>query len=120
MALRLDIVAVIVPSSATVSLSTKLSGILEKGYRVTYICPAHIEPLGGPATTSQYVPAGNPLDSFAFQVESSLLIATKPDVPRANAICCDDGETQLVSALEEAAETLFRKPVMPTTAGQRC
>ena len=38
-------------------------------------------------------------------------------VPRANAICWDDGETQPTSA---ALPTLFRNPTMPAIAGQRC
>lgn len=37
--------------------------------------------------TSQYEPAGKPLENVAVQEESALLIATKPAVPRANAIC---------------------------------
>jgi len=38
-------------------------------------------------------------------------------IPRAKAICSDDGETQRVSA---PLPTLFRNPTMPAIAGQRC
>jgi hypothetical protein len=38
-------------------------------------------------------------------------------VPRAKAICWDDGATQPVSG---ASPTLFRNPTMPAMAGQRC
>jgi hypothetical protein len=38
-------------------------------------------------------------------------------VPRAKAICWDDGATHSVSG---ASPTLFRNPTMPAMAGQRC
>lgn len=43
--------------------------------------PAHAPLEAGPATTSQYVPAGREVLNVAVQGESSLLIATNPVDP---------------------------------------
>ena len=125
MALYDEMLALNVPSEATVYLQTHHTSASTtlpstcKG-KQTYEFPAQELPLGGPATTSQYVPAGSPLWNVVLQVEPSLLIATKATLPREKAICCEEGETQFAIAGEDAACTVLRKPTMPTTAGQRC
>jgi hypothetical protein len=82
---------------------------------------------------------GKPVENVVFHALSALLMATKPTepvhtllrefslyqgrlalvyiIPRAKAICWDDGEVQRVSW---ALHTLFRNPTMPAIAGQRC
>ena len=87
--------------------------------------------------TLQYEPMGKPVENVALHALSALLMATKPRepactplcelflyqgrkayiIPRAKAICWDNGETQPISG---ALPTLFRNPTMPAIAGQRC
>lgn len=95
----------------------KLHGVSPKpcaSATATHAAPAHAPSTTavGPFAASQYVPAGSPASNVAVHAASPLLIATKPAVPRANAICWDAGDTQFVSG---ALPTAFRKPTIAPT-----
>lgn len=91
MALYDGMLALKVPSEATVYLSpsnqTLLPALSVQRKTATHVFPAQAPSLGEPATTSQYVPEGRPLENVVLHVEPSLLIATNATEPRAKAIC---------------------------------
>lgn len=76
--------------AATVALNTPPETV--------YAAPEQFDPLFGPVYTSQYVPSGSEVVNDDVQLESALLITTKPLEPRPNAICWLAGLTQLFNA----------------------
>lgn len=63
---------------------TILVGIASVSQSATYDEPLQEPPEAGPATTSQYVPAGKDVLKVPLQVESPLLITTNPVDPNRN------------------------------------